>query len=93
MSDQNYPGRRAPRAEKRPVTSTHHGTTLVDAYAWLRADNWQDVMREPTVLDPAIRAHLEAENAYTSAMLSDTEALQATLYEEMKARVKEDDTS
>ncbi|MGE0770055.1 MAG: S9 family peptidase, partial [Hyphomicrobiaceae bacterium] len=64
-----------------------------DAYAWLRADNWQDVMREPTVLDPAIRAQLEAENAYTSAMLSDTEALQATLYEEMKARIKEDDTS
>jgi oligopeptidase B len=82
-----------PRAEKRPVTSVHHGTTLIDDYAWLRAENWQDVMRDPGVLDTAIRAHLEAENAYTEARLADTKALQVALFEEMKGRIKEDDTS
>ena len=84
---------KAPRAEKRPVTTTHHGITLTDDYAWLRATNWQAVMRDPTVLDPAIRAYLEAENAHTEAALADTRALQDALFAEMKGRIKEDDAS
>ncbi len=81
---------RPPIAEKRPVTATYHGVTLTDDYAWLRADNWQHVMRDPAVLDPAIRAHLEAENAWTEVALADTRALQETLLAEMKGRIKED---
>jgi oligopeptidase B len=84
---------RPPRAEKRPTSSRWHGVALADGYAWLRADNWQDVMRDPSVLDPEIRAHLEAENAYTEAMLADTQPLQAELFAEMKGRIKEDDSS
>ena len=84
---------RPPIADKRPVVTTHHGVTLTDDYAWLRAANWQDVMRDPTVLDPAIRAHLEAENAWTQAALGDTKALQEQLFAEMKGRIKEDDQS
>ena len=82
-----------PRAAKKPVSATHHGVTLVDDYAWLRADNWQEVMRNPAVLDAEIRAYLEAENAYTKAQLAGTEALQAKLFTEMKARIKEDDST
>ncbi|MEZ0301615.1 MAG: S9 family peptidase [Hyphomicrobiaceae bacterium] len=82
-----------PRAQRTPKFSVHHGVELVDEYAWLRADNWQEVMRDPTVLDPQIRAYLEAENAYTEAALADTSGLQAALYAEMKARIKEDDSS
>ncbi|MEZ5853485.1 MAG: S9 family peptidase [Hyphomicrobiaceae bacterium] len=82
-----------PHADRRPVSTTHHGVTLVDDYAWLRADNWQEVMRDPSQLDAAIRAHLEAENAYTEACLGDTKALQETLFAEMKGRIKEDDSS
>ena len=82
-----------PRASKQPVTSTHHGLALVDDYGWLRAENWQEVMRDPEVLDRGIRAHLEAENAYTDAALADTNGLQARLFEEMKGRIKEDDSS
>ncbi len=82
-----------PRAAKRPVSATHHGVTLTDDYAWLRAPNWQEVMRDPTVLDAEIRAYLEAENAYTEAAMSDTRGLQGTLFQEMKARIKEDDSS
>ena len=36
-----------PRAEPRPHVSTWHGVTLTDEYAWLKAPNWQAVMREP----------------------------------------------
>jgi oligopeptidase B len=82
-----------PRAERRPVVSHHHGVELIDDYAWLRADNWQDVMRDPSRLAPDIRAYLEAENAYTEAQLADTKDLQAALFQEMKGRIKEDDSS
>ena len=83
----------APIAPRRPKFSVQHGVELVDEYAWLRADNWQEVMRDPSVLDSEIRTYLEAENAYTEAALADTLALQQTLYAEMKARIKEDDSS
>jgi oligopeptidase B len=83
----------APRAERRPKASTWHGTTLTDDYAWLRAHNWREVMRDPTALDPKIRDYLDAENAYTKASLAHTEALQKTLFAEMKARIKEDDST
>ncbi|MEM1039773.1 MAG: S9 family peptidase [Pseudomonadota bacterium] len=83
----------SPSAEKRPVEMTHHGITITDNYAWLRADNWQEVMRDPSALPRDICAYLEAENAYQEAQLADTAALQETLFEEMKGRVKQDESS
>lgn len=85
------PDLKPPHAKRQPVTSEHHGITLTDDYAWLRAENWQEVMRDPNLLASEIRTHLEAENAYTKAALSETEPLQAALFEEMKARLKQDD--
>jgi oligopeptidase B len=82
-----------PKATKRPVTRRDHGVATVDDYGWLRADNWQEVMRDPAALPAEIRAHLEAENAYQRAVMADTEALQATLLAEMKGRIREDDSS
>jgi len=82
-----------PVAARRPQVSAHHGVELLDEYAWLRAENWQDVMRDPKALAPDIRAYLEAENAYTKAALEDTAELQARLFAEMKGRIKEDDST
>ncbi|MCT4654875.1 MAG: S9 family peptidase [Cohaesibacter sp.] len=83
----------APRADKRPHSASHHGFSLHDDYAWLRADNWQEVMRDPSSLPQDIRTYLEAENAYTTKEMADTDALQSLLFEEMKGRIKEDDSS
>jgi len=83
----------APRARKHPLASSNHGIERVDDYAWLRASNWRTVMRDPSVLDAEIRNHLEAENAYTSSVMADTDALQETLFAEMKGRIKENDES
>ncbi len=83
----------APIAEKKPVSDTHHGITRTDDYAWFRADNWQAMFKDPSLLDPAIRAHLEAENAYMEAAMGDTKPLQEKLFEEMKGRIKQDDSS
>lgn len=82
-----------PVAEKRESKDTRHGIERIDEYAWLRADNWQAVFKDTTVLDPAIRAHLEAENAYAKSLMADTETLQKLLFDEMKGRIKEDDES
>ncbi len=82
-----------PVAARRETTTTHHGIVRHDDYAWLRADNWQQVMRDPAVLDQDIRAYLEAENAYTETAMADTAALQETLFAEMKGRIKDDDAS
>lgn len=84
---------RPPRAEKRPHSVTRHGRTITDDYAWLRAENWRDVMRDPSALAPDIRAYLEAANAYTDAMTADAAELRDRLYAEMRARIKEDDMS
>ena len=82
-----------PVAEKRSAISTHHGIERNDPYAWLRADNWQEVMREPEKLPGDICDFLEAENAYTQEVMADTKDLQEKLFEEMKGRIKEDDSS
>ncbi len=82
-----------PRARKKPATSTIHGVELSDDYAWLRAENWQQVMRDPSKLDKGIRAYLEAENAYTAEQLADTKSLQTRLFKEMKGRMKQDDST
>ncbi|PST26437.1 S9 family peptidase [Mesorhizobium plurifarium] len=83
----------APVAPKKPVADTRHGVTRTDDYAWLRADNWQAMFKDPSILDPEIRRHLEAENAYMNAAMADTKDLQKTLFAEMRGRIKEDDSS
>ncbi|MTH97307.1 S9 family peptidase [Roseibium sp. RKSG952] len=82
-----------PRADARPVTLKTHGIARTDSYSWLRADNWQDVMRDPDVLDADIRTYLEAENAYQEAVMAPTRELQDQLFAEMRGRIKEDDSS
>ena len=87
------PDPKPPVASRRPLTTTLHGRTRSDDYAWLKDPDWQRVMREPDVLDPDIRAYLEAENAYTDSFLAPYAALRETLYAEMRGRMKEDDSS
>lgn len=82
-----------PVAPRHPHSFTHHGITVTDDYAWLKDDNWQEVLRDPSVLKADIRTYLEAENAYTDAVLGHTAPLQATLVAEMRGRIKEDDSS
>jgi oligopeptidase B len=84
---------KAPIAPRRPKSVTYHGITLTDDYAWLKDARWQEVLRDPSLLDADIRRYLEAENAYTDAILGHTAQLQAKLVAEMRGRIKEDDSS
>src|SRR5258705_8794723 len=82
-----------PLAEKRPVRDVHHGVERIDDYAWLRVNNWQEVMRNPAALSSDVRAYLEAENAYTADVMADTGVVPETLFKEVKGRIKEDDST
>ena len=82
-----------PVAPRRPERIEQLGHVRIDDYAWLKDDNWQTVLRDPSVVRADVKAHLEAENAYTAAMLAPTQALQVAMFQEMKGRIKEDDSS
>jgi oligopeptidase B len=76
-----------PIAEIRPHSFTAHGVTIEDPYAWLKDPNYPDVD------DADVLAYLEAENAYFEGVMAPHKPLTERLYEEMKARIKEDDSS
>ena len=82
-----------PSALARPLAFDVHGTHVRDDYAWLKAPNWREVLKDPASLPPDIRAHLEAENAYAAAALADAQGLREGLVAEMRARMKEDDST
>src|SRR5271165_656478 len=71
-----------PVARKLPVTKELHGDLLVDDYAWMRDRN-----------NPELLPHLVAENAYADAYMAGTKALQDRLYQEMRGRIREADTT
>ncbi|WP_288457976.1 S9 family peptidase [uncultured Sphingomonas sp.] len=76
-----------PIAPQRPHSFTAHGITIDDPWAWLKDPNY------PDVTDPDVLAYLEAENAYFEAQMAPHRPLVDRLYEEMKARIKEDESS
>jgi oligopeptidase B len=82
-----------PRPKKGPRQIEQLGRIRIDDYAWMKDENWQAVLRDPTQVKADVRQHLEAENAYVAAVLAGTEPLQRQLFEEMKGRIKEDDAS
>src|SRR5690606_3014458 len=82
-----------PQAARREKRTERHGRQISDPYDWLRDPDWQRVMREPAALQPEIRAYLEAENASAEAALAPVAPLRQLLFEELKARIREDDSS
>jgi len=82
-----------PIAERRQHAVTQFGVTRDDPYAWLRADNWQEVMQAPETLPGDIRQYIEAENAYFAEAFETPHAeLTETIYREIRGRIKEDDS-
>ena len=76
-----------PTAEKRDHSYSHHGITIADPYHWLKDQSY------PTVDDEDVLEHLKAENAWFEARMEPHQPLVDELFEEMKARIKEDDST
>lgn len=80
-----------PRAARRPVRITQLGRVRIDDYAWLRDPDWKRVSLDPSLMQPDIRAHLEAENRYAEAMLASTKSRQQSYIARMAALSAGDD--
>ena len=76
-----------PVAEKRDHSYSYHGITIADPYHWMKDQSY------PTIDDEDVLEHLKAENAWFEARMEPQQALVDELYEEMKARVKQDDST
>src|SRR5580704_11051392 len=80
-----------PQPRKDPKRIEQLGRARIDEYHWMKDDDWQQVLHDPSKVKAEVREHLVAENAYTAAVLAGTEDLQAQMFSEMKGRIKEDD--
>jgi len=83
----------APVADKKPQQHTDHGITRSDNYHWMRADNWQEAMREPDKLPEPVKSYLQAENNYCAEAMLPLAQLQKDLIAEMRGRMREQDES
>lgn len=71
-----------PKAQKVPKELVIHDDVRVDNYYWLNDKENKDVI-----------SYLEAENEYYDALTEHTKVFQEDLFQEMKGRIKEDDSS
>ncbi|GFZ96391.1 peptidase S9 [Blastomonas marina] len=76
-----------PIADKRDYEYSRHGITIADPYHWLKDQSY------PTIDDEDVIEYLKAENAWFEANMEPHQALVDELFEEMKGRIKEDDSS
>ncbi len=76
-----------PVAAKKPHSTTRHGITVTDDYHWLKDQGY------PKVDDKDVLDHLKAENAYFEAQMKPRAAMVESIFQEMKGRLKEDESS
>ena len=76
-----------PHAEQHPYSYERHGVTVEDPWHWIRDPQY------PEVTDAEVLAYLTAENDYFGVWAKQNQPLMDQLFEEMKGRIKEDDSS
>lgn len=82
-----------PIAEKKPTKIEKHGDVRVDNYFWMRLSDEQKLAPIKDEQTQKVTNYLEAENAYYKEVTSYTKDFQENLFQEMKGRIKEDDSS
>ncbi|MDB2632932.1 S9 family peptidase [Flavobacteriaceae bacterium] len=84
---------KAPSAEKQAKSLTIHNSTRIDNYFWMRLTDEQKTAKNKDNQTQKVEAYLNAENEYFDKVTASTNNFQKELFEEMKVRIKEDDTS
>ncbi|WP_091893315.1 S9 family peptidase [Polaribacter sp. KT25b] len=82
-----------PIADKQPTKLEKHGDIRIDNYFWMRLS---DAQKNAIVKDEQTQKvvdYLEAENAYFDKVTDYTKKFKENLFQEMKGRIKEDDSS
>ena len=89
----NYMTLQPPKAKLIEEQITTHDDTRIDNYFWMRLSDAQKNAETPDAQTQDVLDYLNAENDYRAAKMKHTEALQKNLFDEIKGRIKEDDSS
>ena len=82
-----------PKAQKEATTFNTHGDVRIDNYHWMRLSDAQKNAETPDKQTQKVFDYLNEENTYLDGILKHTESFQKNVFEEMKGRIKEDDSS
>ncbi|WOC41325.1 S9 family peptidase [Polaribacter sp. HL-MS24] len=84
---------KAPIAHKEPTTLEKHGDVRIDNYFWMRLSDEQKLAKEKDTQTTQVVDYLNSENTYYEEVTAYTKDFQESLFQEMKGRIKEDDSS
>tara|TARA_B100000941_G_scaffold79121_1_gene54197 strand:- start:116 stop:2194 length:2079 start_codon:yes stop_codon:yes gene_type:complete len=82
-----------PELKKIKSEKKYHNTTLKDDYSWVDQPDILDVLKNPKKLLPEVKKYIEENNLLTDEYFKDVKDLQKTLFNEIKSKIKLDDTS
>ena len=82
-----------PELKKIKSEKKYHNTTLKDDYSWVDQPDILDVLKNPNKLHPEVKKYIEENNLLTEKYFSDVKNLQKKLFNEIKSKIKLDDTS
>ena len=81
-----------PKLKKIKNEKKYHDTTISDDYSWVDQPNILEVLKDPKKLDTGVRDYIEANNKITEDYFADVKELQKNLFNEIKGKIKLDDT-
>ena len=84
---------KAPIANKKPYKTQTHNLGRIDNYHWMRLSDKQKEAKTPDQQTQNVIDYLNSENQYLKNQMKATEGLQKTLFNEIKDRIKKDDSS
>ena len=82
-----------PKLKKIKSEKKYHDLTLSDEYAWVDQPNILEVLKDANKLDPEVKDYISANNKITEDYFKDVKNLQNNLFQEIKSKIKLDDTS
>ena len=82
-----------PKLKKILSEKKYHDISLLDDYAWVDQSNILEVLKDPKKLLPEVRTYIEKNNEITESYFENVKDLQKKLFDEIKSKIKLDDTS
>lgn len=82
-----------PQLRKQRTNKNYHGITINDDYAWIDQPDILEVLKDSSKLLPEVKKYVEENNNITEQYFADSKNLQKKLFDEIKSKIKLDDTS